>query len=68
MKIIVNGVCIANITTNRSMATAEAMLAFGYDITSDEDCKAGYERGIEGFYLDDFGNYLFDEEAAELVY
>lgn len=67
MKILVNGNEIGTIVTNHSLTIEEAMYAFGYDITSKEDCEKGYEEGIPGFYLDDEGNYCFDVEAAELV-
>lgn len=68
MKIKVNGITIGEIVTNRSMTIQEAMWAIGYDITSQEDCKQGYDDQIEGFFLDDCGNYCFDEEAAETEY
>ena len=68
MTIKVNGIEIGTITTNRSLTIEEAMYSLGYDTTDQEDCKAGYEKGVEGFYLDDCGNYAFDIEAAEMVY
>ena len=68
MTIKVNGIEIGTVTTNRSMTIEEAMYAHGYDIRDREDCKKGYEEGIEGFYLDDMGTYNFDIENAELVY
>lgn len=68
MKITVNGHPIFDVLTNRSLTIAEAMYVCGYDITDADDCKKGYERGIEGFYLDDCGFYDFDIEAAVLVY
>lgn len=68
MTIKVNGIEIANILTNRSMTIEEAMYCAGYDISEQEDCRKGYEEGIEGFYIDDDGNYSFDVEAAEMVY
>ena len=57
MNIKVNGIKIGTITTNRSLTIEEAMDALGYDITDEADCKSGYDNGIEGFYLDDDGNY-----------
>lgn len=66
MNIKVNGIKIGTITTNRSLTIEEAMYALGYDITDEADCKSGYDNGIEGFYLDDDGNYCFDREAATL--
>lgn len=65
MTIKVNGTTIGTFTTNRSMTLEEAMWAIGYDITDQDDCKNGYDNGVEGFYLDDDGNYSFDVEAAE---
>lgn len=66
MTIKVNGTTIGTVTTNRSMTLEEAMWAIGYDITDQADCKNGYDNGVEGFYLDDDGNYSFDAEAAEI--
>lgn len=66
MNIKVNGIKIGTITTNRSLTIEEAMYALGYDITDEADCKSGYDNGIEGFYLDDDGNYCFDREATSL--
>lgn len=68
MKIMVNGIEIANVITNRSLTLEEAMYCAGYDINDCEDCRKAYENGIEGFYLDDDGNYSFDVEAARMVY
>lgn len=68
MTIKVNGVTIGTITTNRSLTIGEAMYALGYDITDNNDCETGYNNGVEGFYLDDCGNYCFDSDAAEMVY
>ncbi len=68
MKIKVNGIEIADIITNRSMTIEEAMYAAGYDINDPEDCRKCYEDGIEGFYLHDSGVYMFDFEAAEMIY
>lgn len=66
MTIKVNGIEIGTVTTNRSLTIEEAMYALGYDITDEADCKSGYDNGIEGFYLDDDGNYCFDREATEM--
>lgn len=68
MKIRVNGIEIAEVYTNRSLTIGKAMYAAGYDISDPADCEKGYTDGIEGFYLDDDGNYCFDEESAEIVY
>ena len=68
MKIMVNGTEIASIITNRSLTIEEAMYSAGYDINDYEDCRKAYENGIEGFYLDDDGNYCFDVGAAQMVY
>ena len=68
MTIKVNGIEIANIITNRSMTLEEAMYSAGYDINDQEDCRKGYENGVEGFYIDDDGIYSFDVEAVEMVY
>lgn len=68
MTIKVNGVKIAEIITNRSMTIEEAMYFAGYDLAEQEDLKRGYENDVEGFYIDDMGNYSFDVEAAEMVY
>lgn len=66
MIINVNGQRIGQVITNRSLTIAEAMYAIGYDINDQADCKEGYDKGIEGFYLDDCGNYHFDVDAAEV--
>ena len=68
MTIKVNGTEIANILTNGSMTIEEAMYCAGYDIGEQEDCRKGYEEGVEGFYLDDCGYYAFDTEAAYMEY
>lgn len=68
MKIAVNGKVIAEVMTNRSLTLAEAMYFAGYDFDSQEDMERGYINNIEGFYLDDEGNYSFDFEAAEMIY
>lgn len=68
MIVKVNGVVIGNVITNRSLTIQEAMWSIGYDITDAEDCQKGYNDGVEGFYLDDDGNYCFDIDAAEMVY
>lgn len=67
-KIIVNGEIIGEVLTNRSLTIGGAMWAIGYDITDPDDCKKGYDNGIEGFYLDDNGDYCFDYESAEIIY
>lgn len=59
----VNGEKIGEILTNRGLSEKEVMWALGYDITDEDDLKKGYEDGVKGFYLDDNGNYCFDEEA-----
>ena len=64
MTITINGKAVGHIITNRSLTTSEIMWALGYDITDEQDCKAGYDRDIEGFYLDDDGHYYFDAEAV----
>lgn len=68
MKVTVNGIEIASVITNRSLTLEEAMYSAGYDINDSEDCRRAYENGIEGFYLDDDGNYCFDTDAARMVY
>ena len=68
MKVIVNGKVIGEVTTNRSLTISEAMYALGYDINDSEDCEKGYKNDVEGFYLDDCGNYCFDDENSELEY
>jgi len=67
MTIKVNGTTIGTVTTNRSMTLEEAMWALGYDITDQDDCKNGYDNGVDGFYKDDDGNYCFDVEAVETI-
>lgn len=59
----VNGEKIGEILTNRWLNAKEIMWALGYDITDEEDLKKGYEKKIAGFYLDDNGNYCFDDAA-----
>lgn len=66
MTIKVNGTTIGTVITNRSMTLEEAMWTIGYDITDQDDCKNGYDNGVEGFCLDDDGNYAFDVEAVEV--
>lgn len=68
MKVTVNGIEIASVITSRSLTLEEAMYSAGYDINDSEDCRKAYENGIEGFYLDDDGNYCFDVEMARMVY
>ena len=69
MKIKVNGIEIANILTNRSLTIEEAMYCAGYDINDPNDCMEGYEKGIEGFYLDEAcGICAFDVDAAMMEY
>lgn len=68
MTIKVNGIEIGTIATNRSLTIEKAMYSFGYDINDQDDCRKGYENEVEGFYLDDCGNYCFDYEAAEMEY
>lgn len=68
MEVIVNGKVIGKVITNRSLTLTEAMYALGYDIDSQEDCKKGYINKVDGFYIDDEGNYCFDEEIAEMEY
>ena len=60
----VNGTVIGKVTSNRSLTLEEAMWSIGYDIDSQEDCKNGYEKGVEGFCFDD-GIYYFDVESAD---
>lgn len=69
MRIVVNGKQIVEITTNRftNITFEQVMKIGGYDLESQEDMKRGYENEIEGFYLDDCGNYAFDFENAEMV-
>lgn len=68
MKIMVNGIEVASIITNRSLTLEEAMYSAGYDINDQEDCRKAYENGVEGFYLDDNGDCCFDVEAAKMIY
>ena len=68
MKIVVNDCVIGYVATNRSLTIKEAMYALGYDIDDQADCHKGYDRCIEGFYLDDDGFYHFDESIAELYH
>ena len=68
MKVLLNGIVIAEIVTNRSMTIEEAMYCHGYDLNDQEDLRKGYEEDIEGFYFDNCGNYCFDVEAAEMEY
>ena len=67
-KVMVNGIEIGNVMTNRSLTITEAMYAIGYDINDPADCEKGYNEGVEGFYFDDSQQYSFDIEAAELIY
>lgn len=64
----VNGETAARVWTNHSMTIEEALYCAGYDITDKEDCKAGYEKGVPGFYIDDNGEYQFDIENAEMTF
>ena len=68
VKVNVNGITIGEVRTNRSLTIEEAMYALGYDINIQDDCRKAYENEVEGFYLDDCGNYCFDYEAAEMEY
>lgn len=68
VKVNVNGITIGEVRTNRSLTIEEAMWSLGYDINDQDDCRKGYENEVEGFYLDDCGNYCFDYEAAETEY
>lgn len=68
VEVNVNGITIGEVRTNRSLTIEEVMWALGYDTTDEEDCKKGYENEVEGFYLDDCGNYCFDRDAVEMVY
>lgn len=68
VKVNVNGITIGEVRTNRSLTIEEAMWSLGYDINDQGDCRIGYEKEVEGFYLDDCGNYCFDYEAAEMEY
>lgn len=68
MTVKVNGIEIGRVCTNRSLTITEAMYALGYDINNSDDCYEGYINDVEGFYLDNCGNYCFDVEAAEMVY
>lgn len=68
MTVKINGVVFAEITTNRSLTIKEAMYVAGYDIDNPEDCENAYNNDVEGFYLDDCGNYCFDYDAVELCY
>lgn len=68
VKVNVNGITIGEVRTNRSLTIEEAMYALGYDINVQDDCRKAYENEVEGFYLDDCGNYCFDYEAAEMEY
>jgi len=68
MTIKVKGIEIANIITNRSLTIEEAMYCAGWDINDTDDCRKGYEDGVEGFYLDDDGCYCFDTDAAKMIY
>lgn len=66
MKVLVNGKVIGEIITNRSLTIEDAMYCLGYDINDQDDCKRGYYKEVEGFYLDDCGYYRFDVESAEM--
>lgn len=68
MKILVNGKVIGEVVTNRSMTIEEAMYYHGYDLNDQDDLRKGYEEDIEGFYVDDCGNYAFDIDAAVMKY
>lgn len=68
VKVNVNGITIGEVRTNRSLTIEEAMYVLGYDINDQDDCRKAYENEVEGFYLDDCGNYCFDYEAAEMEY
>lgn len=68
MKVVVNGTVIGNVLTNRSLTIEEAMYAIGYDINDTADLERGYENEVEGFYVNDNGEYDFDIENAEMEY
>ena len=68
MTVKVNGKVIGEVTTNRSLTIDDVMYALGYDINSQEDCEKAYADGVEGFYLDDEGNYYFDEDSVKTEY
>ena len=67
MTVLVNGIAIGDIICG-TISIEQAMYALGYDVKDDEDCKRGYDDGIECFYLDDDGHYCFDSETVEMVY
>lgn len=62
----VNGKTLGRILTNRSLTDQEILWCLGYDINDQEDCKKGYEEGIEGFGYED-GEYFFDPESEITV-
>ena len=68
MKVIVNGKVIGEVTTNRSLTIDDVMYALGYDINSPDDCEKAYATGVEGFYLDDTGEYYFDPDSVQMKY
>lgn len=62
----VNGKTIGRILTNRRLTAQEILWSLGYDINDQEDCKKGYEEGIEGFGYED-GEYFFNTKAEITV-
>ena len=67
MTVKVNGIEIGNVVCG-TISIEQAMYALGYDVKDVDDCKRGYDDGLDCFYLDDDGNYCFDGESVEMIY
>ena len=61
--VIVGGKKEGKLITNRSMTNEEILSSLGYDVHDEADCKQGYDDGIECFYHDDNGAYMYDPEV-----
>ena len=59
---------IGTIRTNRSITVEEVLWCLGYDVNSEEDCKAAYYNYFLPAYKDDNGNYSIDTENISLQY
>lgn len=68
MKLVYNGIELADIMTNRSLTIAEALYAYGYDINNPEDMEKAYNDCFPAAYRDDDGNCQIDVDGIEMVY
>lgn len=54
------------VRADRTLSVKEFMWDVGYDIEDKIDLERGYNDEITGFYIDDEGEYCFDEENCEI--